>query len=161
MDLADQVLGTWRVHQEILLFLLDSIPAEGMAALPANSRGRNVALQFGHLDAVRRGWLQYLATGKEPKMPRQDKAEPPAKAQLKTMLTDSGEAVADFLDKAIRGETKTRMFDKHAVRFMGYLIAHESHHRGQIMLALKQSGIKMPAKVAMDGMWGAWFRGGR
>jgi uncharacterized damage-inducible protein DinB len=158
MELAEQILGTWRTHQEILLFLLDSIPAEGMSALPAGSRGRSVALQFGHLDSVRRGWLEYLVTGKEPRMPRQDKANPPTKAQLEAMLTESGDAVADFLGKAMRGETKMRMFDKHAARFMGYLIAHESHHRGQIMLALKQSGIKMPAKVSMDGLWGKWFR---
>jgi uncharacterized damage-inducible protein DinB len=158
-DLSDRLLATWRRHNDILLFLLASIPREGLAAVPTASRGRTVAMQFFHLYRVREAWLQYHLSGVRAKVPRADKEHPPEAAQLRSVLTRSGEEVARFLARAFKGEVKPRMFGGDAVRFMAYLIAHESHHRGQIMVALKQSGHRMPAKIALDGLWGRWIMG--
>jgi hypothetical protein len=67
-------------------------------------------------------------------------------------LTESGLAVAKVLEKAEAGGGKVKGFKPHAAAFCGYLIAHESHHRGQIARALKQSGHALDKKVAY-GMW--------
>ena len=158
-DLAEEILATWRRHNEILLYLLEQIPEEGLAAKPTGSRGRDVARQFFHLNRVRVGWLHHHETGERPKLPRQHKGPPPSKEELHTALGESGESIETWLGRALRGETRPRMFGKSPIRWLGYLIAHESHHRGQIALALKQAGLKLPEKVAVGGLWGKWIFG--
>ncbi len=158
-SLIGQILNTWRVHNKINLYLLGEIPAKGFQAVPLASKGRTVAKQFAHMNKVRAGWLHYHTTGKRPKSSTVEKDELRNRSKLLAAFRQSGKAVEEFLKKAFAGESRTRAFGGHAVRWMGYLISHESHHRGSIMLALKQNGMRMPEKVAIQGLWGKWMWG--
>jgi len=157
--LAEQILSTWRRHHDILLYLLRKIPARGWTALPSGSKGRDVARQFAHLDRNRRSWLHYHRTGQRRSLPRVDKGPPPTRAAVRQALQQSGRDVERYLSKVVHEGVRPRLFGRSGIRWMGYLIAHESHHRGQIMLALKQSGHRLPDSVAVDGLWGQWIFG--
>lgn len=156
-DLQSQLLATWRIHNQILLFLLTKIPKRGLNAVPTGSKGRDVVAQFAHIIRVRVGWLQYHRTGERVSGIRYNKKHPPSRAKLAADIRSSGRAIELFLKDSFTDRIRPRMFGRNTVRWIGYLVAHESHHRGQILLAVKQSGLRLPQQVTLDGMWRRWI----
>jgi hypothetical protein len=72
-----------------------------------------------------------------------DTDEEPHKKALKECFLASGERVESFFEQCVAGVPKRRCFKKGIVAHLGYFIAHESHHRGSILLTLKQCGQKL------------------
>jgi uncharacterized damage-inducible protein DinB len=158
-ELTSQILATWRLHNKILIYLLSQIPKKGLSTRPSGSRGRDVTAQFAHLYSVRIAWLQYHRTGQRPKSKRLGTSKPPSRRELMKNLRKSGKDIELFLADACESNIRPRLFGRQVVRWIGYLISHESHHRGQIVLALKQSGMRLNEHVAMTGLWGKWIFG--
>lgn len=71
--------------------------------------------------------------------------------EIHLYLLDRIAAVSQLLEKALT-EGKLRGFKPHPTAFPGYLISHESHHRGQMILCLKQSGHPVDKKTSF-GLW--------
>jgi uncharacterized damage-inducible protein DinB len=149
--MADPLLETWQIHQRINLYLLDGIADTDLASTSA-SKGRTVAAQFSHIHNVRLMWLKVAAPDLHDKLQKIEDPDILMKSDLATALTASAQAIGELL-----GRGKIKGFKPHATAFIGYLISHESHHRGQIMLSLKQSGHPIDKKIA----YGLWEWGSR
>ena len=148
---TNQALETWDIHNRINLYVLDAIDSENLGDV-SPSKGRTVGELFVHLHNVRLMWLKAAAPDLLKNLNKVEKTEAGKKIQLRKSLLDSGNAIGLLLKNALEGDGRIKGFKPHALAFMGYMIAHESHHRGQIALLLRQSGHRLDNKI-LYGMW--------
>jgi uncharacterized damage-inducible protein DinB len=148
--MKDEILETWRIHDRIHLYMLDAIPDE---ALPSSlPKCRSVSSLFAHIHNVRLLWIKAAAPELMTGLEKLETKSGETRAQLQAGLQASGRAIETLLSNALEAGGRVKGFKPHAVAFLGYLISHESHHRGQIGWTLKQTGHPLPAKVAF-GLW--------
>lgn len=148
--MIDQLLDTWDINNRINLYLLEDINPAHLGNYSA-SKGRNVGEQIAHIHNVRLMWLKQASPELFKKVCKIEKGEDQNFELLKNSLIDSSEAIRKMISTGII-EEHIKGFKPHPVAFVGYIISHESHHRGQIILTLKQSGQPVSKKVAY-GIW--------
>lgn len=156
--MLDELLDAWRTHEAINRYMLEHIPDAGLEAIPLlrggkPGRGRSVARQLAHMIDVRVSRLRKRElSGMEGIAPFEKNAKP-SRELLLAALEGSSQGVEQWLAAAVDGEP---VRGHGATRLLGYLIAHESYHRGQIMLALKQNGISVGGELRWS-IWRMWF----
>jgi uncharacterized damage-inducible protein DinB len=159
-DILDDLLEAWAIHNEINLFILRWIPPQGLEAVTLlktgkPSSGRDVARIFAHMHEVRCSKLdRNLAEGLDA-VPRFEGSESLDAGRLSRALARSGEGVATVVRSAVEADRAIKGWKRSPVAWLTYLISHESHHRGQVAQALKQSGVRPPQEVSY-GIWGYW-----
>jgi uncharacterized damage-inducible protein DinB len=152
-SLLNQLLEAWHINHRATLKLLDSLSAEALRATLSTRGGRDVARQVAHVHEVRTDWAETTSkTNRLAKLPRFAKGNSPSKKELKNALTASAQAIETSIRESWANGGKVTGFKRGLTPLVGYLIAHESHHRGSIMLTLKQSGAGIPEELK----WGLW-----
>lgn len=160
-DIQAQIVDALRISQRINHFLLLSIDAAGLTSVPVGMKGRSVAEIFAHLHNTRLMWLNEAAPNLMEGLAKLEVRTETDKAKLTqevldAALTASDEAVETVVLRGL-AVGKIKGFKPHLSAFVGYLISHESYHRGEICMTLTLAGRKLPDTI----LYGQWEWGTR
>jgi len=149
--LPQALLNAFETNDRINRYLIENLPAGAWNAKPAT--GRTIAAIVAHVHNVRVMWLKAARAEQIPDQLNRGTVTP---AQAVSALQSSTAALQKLVGNALRTDGRIRGFRPDAAGFIGYLIAHDAHHRGQIAMLARQLGHPLPQK-AVFGMW-EWGR---
>ncbi len=152
MELTEQLVDSWHIHNRILLYLLDAIPAEGLPGVPA-SKGRSVGQILAHIHNVRLMWLKAAAPELMEGLVKLEAPKPDSVTHdsIQAALSASEAALVTLFTQGL-ATGRIKGFKPHPAAFFSYLIAHEWYHVGEIGMTLTQAGFPLDQKIAY-GLW--------
>ncbi len=150
--MIDELIQAVAVNHATTIRVLDGIDDEGLLCTLSTRGGRNVARQFAHIQNVRRYQLEKRARPVADGVIAFEGQAVPDRGALARALDDSAERIEAWF-RGVDAELKGfRTLKGGLPRTLAYLVAHESHHRGNILLTLKQCGHPV-AKDLRDRIW--------
>lgn len=141
----DELVDAWRTNQKANETLLDGLSKDAMEARYA-PRTRTVAAQFAHVHNIRVSHVKNLAPEHLGELTPFARGAEPGKTELRRALRASSRAIAAIF-ASCDGASRIK-----GANLLGYLVAHEAHHRGLALVALRLSGTKLPKDV-LYGIW--------
>ncbi|HEU0252519.1 MAG TPA: DinB family protein [Pyrinomonadaceae bacterium] len=156
----EMLLDAWRTNNRVTVFLFENLPRELWSVPVPEAPRRTVRMIAGHIHNARCMWIKTL--GKEhgiavPKAVDRLKVGP---KELIPALGRSSRGMLSLLKLGLDHGGTLPMSKSYVWRnlpldvahVLTYFVAHEGHHRGQIVMLARQSGFRLPAEIA-GGLW--------
>ncbi len=151
LDFRKSLLDSFAINEKANQLLVAHISDDAWRADSLTGKGRTIASIAAHIHHVRLMWLS--AADKTAKVPAKLEPDKVSKEQVQSALKASASAIEKLLMKALEDPAgKVPNFRPDVVAFVGYLISHDSHHRGQIAMLARQTGHPLPPKIGF-GLW--------
>lgn len=164
-DAEDQRLAAWRTSCRVTEYLVSHVPAQLWRTTIPGIPTRTVRSIAAHLHNARCSCVRTLGGEHGDAIPTRVDQRSVTPRQLVSALRRSGRGIAALLELGGRHGGRVPPSKAYVWRNLAldvehvltYFVAHEAHHRGQIVMAARQLGHRFPPSVTA-GLW-QWREG--
>jgi uncharacterized damage-inducible protein DinB len=151
------LIDAWRTNNLVTIYLVERLPAPLWPMAVPGAPRRTVRSIAGHLHNSRCRWINALGA--------RDRIMPPPfvdlrrvqATQLVRALHRSSDGIVRLMELGAASggmvpRSSWQNFPTDLPHFLSYFVAHEAHHRGQLIMLARQLGHRLPAD-ATNGVW--------
>ena len=167
MDLHGSILGAWRTNSRTTAYLIECLPVALWNATVPEVPTRSIRSIATHLHNSRCSWIKKLGSEHGVRVPKPVDRHSATQRQLLKALPRSAEGIAALLELGCEHRGRIPASSAYVWRnlpldvghVLSYFVAHEAHHRGQIVMAARQLQQRLPNGVT-GGLW-QWIKRSR
>ena len=164
VDLRATLIAAWKTNNRVTISFIQHLPAALWDIPVPGAPRRTIRTLAGHLHNARCMWIKTLGREHGIPTPKRVDLRRVTPRQLVAALKQSGRGIEALLVLGLASDGRVppsrgyvwRNLSLDVGHVLTYFVAHEAHHRGQILMAGRQLGVRLP-REAIDGLW-QWNR---
>lgn len=159
-EFEEIILAAWRTNHRVTVFLISHVPNAAWDVPVPGAPRKTIRSLAGHLHNSRCMWLKTLGRPHGIPVPSSVDCGKVSRSRLVAALNRSSRGIEALLRLGFSCGGKVPATPAYSWRnlpldvghLLTYFSVHEGYHRGQIVLAARQSGHRLPVAVR-GGLW--------
>ena len=158
---AQALIAAWRTNHRVTTYLIENLPAELWSQNVPGVPRRTVRMIAAHIHNARCMWIKMLGARHGIAVPARVDGRRVRPSDLSRALERSNRGMVELIRLGVARGGKVppaewQNFPTDLLHFLSYFVAHEAHHRGQLVMLARQLGYRLPEEVTA-GLW-QWKR---
>lgn len=160
VDLRESLLAAWRTNNRVTTQLIEGLPLAVWELSVPGVPQRTIRAMAAHLHNARCTWIKTLGREHGIAAPPRADHNKVAPRELVAALKRSSAGIESLIELGLASQGQVppsrgyvwRNLSLDVAHVLTYFVAHEAHHRGQIVMVARQTGHRLPRTV-VDSLW--------